>query len=148
MASGGFPELRLMEDVELSLRLRAMGPMLYLGEGLVCSGRRWQKENWLKRCVAVITMTTIYRIRRREGAQIADILYRRYYPAAARNTQVDFTTADDASLPGKPFEGKATHTGAKTTIREQIHCGDEKFPAGQLETVIHNTLTGRFRCQW
>ena len=31
IAEGGFPKLPLMEDVELSLRLRAAGPVLYLG---------------------------------------------------------------------------------------------------------------------
>jgi rSAM/selenodomain-associated transferase 2 len=88
MASGGFPKLPLMEDVELSLRLRAAGPMLYLGGGLVCSDRRWRKKNWLKRCVTVIAMTAIYCLRRREGVQMAGALYRRYYP----RVQHDFTT--------------------------------------------------------
>jgi rSAM/selenodomain-associated transferase 2 len=82
MASGGFPELPLMEDVELSLRLRAAGPMLYLGGGLICSGRRWQHENWLKRSLTVIAMTTIYVLHRRHGERIAHILYKRYYSAA------------------------------------------------------------------
>jgi rSAM/selenodomain-associated transferase 2 len=82
VASGGFPNLSLMEDVELSLRLRAAGPMLYLGGGLVSSSRRWRKVSWLRRCITVIAMTAIYRLRRAEGAGIADILYRRYYPTA------------------------------------------------------------------
>jgi rSAM/selenodomain-associated transferase 2 len=83
MAGGGFPELPLMEDVELSLRLRAAGPMLYLGGGLICSGRRWQHENWLKRSLTVVAMTTIYILHRRHGARIAHILYERYYSAAS-----------------------------------------------------------------
>jgi hypothetical protein len=82
MAGGGFPNLPLMEDVELSVRMREAGPMLYLGGGLVSSDRRWRKGNWLKRCITAIAMTAIYRLRRRKGMQIADILYRRYYPAA------------------------------------------------------------------
>jgi len=87
VATGGFPNLSLMEDVELSLRLRAAGPMLYLGGGLVSSSRRWRKVSWLRCCVTVIAMTAIYRLRRAQGAQIADILYRRYYATAAINTQ-------------------------------------------------------------
>jgi hypothetical protein len=79
IAEGGFPKLPLMEDVELSLRLRAAGPVLYLGGGLICSDRRWQKENWFKCCATVIAMTAIYRFRRREAAQVVDALYRRYY---------------------------------------------------------------------
>jgi hypothetical protein len=82
MADGGFPNLALMEDVELSLRLRRAGPMLYLGGGVLCSSRRWRQENWLIRFVTVMTITTIYRLRRREGARVADILYRRYHPVA------------------------------------------------------------------
>jgi rSAM/selenodomain-associated transferase 2 len=87
MAGGGFPNLPLMDDVELSLRLRTAGPMLYLGKGLVCSDRRWRQENWLKRLVTVMAITAIYRLRRRKGAQIADILYRRYYPTTAGNAR-------------------------------------------------------------
>ena len=87
MGGGGFPNLPLMEDVELSLRLRIAGPTLYLGQGLVCSDRRWRQENWFKRFVTVMALTAIYRLRRREGAQITDILYRRYYPTTAGNTR-------------------------------------------------------------
>jgi hypothetical protein len=79
MASGGFPSLSLMEDLELCLRLRELGPTVYLGGGLVCSGRRWRNIGWLRCCISVLTMMAIYLVRRREGAQIADILYRRYY---------------------------------------------------------------------
>ena len=79
MAVGGFPSLSLMEDIELCLRLRELGPTVYLGGGLVCSGRRWRNIGWLRCSISVLTMMTIYLVRRREGAQIADILYRRYY---------------------------------------------------------------------
>jgi GT2 family glycosyltransferase len=79
MASGGFPPLPLMEDVELSLRLRAAGPTIYLGGGLICSGRRWRREKWLKRCATVIAMTTMYLLQRRKGSQVAEVLYQRYY---------------------------------------------------------------------
>jgi rSAM/selenodomain-associated transferase 2 len=79
MAVGGFPSLSLMEDLELCLRLRELGPTVYLGGGLVCSGRRWRNIGWLRCCITVLTMMAIYLVRRREGAQIADILYRRYY---------------------------------------------------------------------
>ena len=87
VVTGGFPDLPLMEDVELSLRLGVAGPTLYLGGGLVCSGRRWRKASWLKRCITVIAMTANYRLRRREGAKIADILYRHYYTTAALNAE-------------------------------------------------------------
>ena len=79
MASGGFPPLPLMEDVELSLRLRAAGPTIYLGGGLICSGRGWRQEKWLKRCATVIAMTTMYLLQRRKGSHVAEVLYQRYY---------------------------------------------------------------------
>jgi rSAM/selenodomain-associated transferase 2 len=102
MAGGGFPNLPLMEDVELSLRLQAAGRMIYLGGGLVCSGRRWQQENWLKRCATVIAMTTIYLLRRREGAHIARILYRRYYSAAPANAQHGFPPTTELCPSNRP----------------------------------------------
>lgn len=102
MASGGFPELPLMEDVELSLRLRALGPMLYLGGGLVCSGRRWRKVNWFKRCLTIIAMTAIYRLRRSEGSQLADALYRRYYPTTALGAGSEHAVTAELSKSNQP----------------------------------------------
>ncbi len=79
-SAGGFPMLPLMEDVEFSLRIRALGPVLYLGGGIVSSDRRWQAESWWRRCVKVITMTIHYRMKRRVGDRLASEFYRRYYP--------------------------------------------------------------------
>lgn len=76
---GDFPPLPLMEDVEFSLRARTAGPVLYLGGGIVSSDRRWQRENWLRRCLTVLAITTVYRIRRGDGDQVAAALYHRYY---------------------------------------------------------------------
>jgi rSAM/selenodomain-associated transferase 2 len=41
-AVGGFPPLALMEDVELSRRLKRLSPPLCLRERAVTSGRRWE----------------------------------------------------------------------------------------------------------
>lgn len=41
-ALGGFPDQPLMEDIELSRRLRRLGPPLCLRERVVTSGRRWE----------------------------------------------------------------------------------------------------------
>ncbi len=79
-AGNGFPTLPLMEDVEFSLRARALGPVLYLGGGIVSSDRRWQVENWWERCARVITMTVRYRMKRRVGDRLAPEFYRKYYP--------------------------------------------------------------------
>ena len=42
--AGGFPEIRLMEDVALSHALRRMGPPLCLRERVVTSSRRWEQR--------------------------------------------------------------------------------------------------------
>jgi hypothetical protein len=76
--------------------------MLYLGTGLVCSDRRWRQENRLKRFVTVMAITAIYRLRRQEGAQIADILYRRYYSAAPANARHGFPMATELSPANQP----------------------------------------------
>lgn len=102
MAGGGFPNLPLMEDVELSLRLQRAGPILYLGGGLVCSDRRWRNGNWFKRFITIIAMTAIYRLRRREGTQLANSLYRRYYATAALSVKAELPVSKQLSPPDEP----------------------------------------------
>lgn len=43
-AVGGFPSQPLMEDVEISKRLRRLGPPACLRERVTTSGRRWEKH--------------------------------------------------------------------------------------------------------
>ena len=76
---GGFPALPLMEDVEFSRRLRAAGPSLYLGGGVVCSARRWQRDGWLRRFWMVLALTTEFRLRRGNIEACAEALYQKYY---------------------------------------------------------------------
>ena len=53
-AIGGFPSQPLMEDVELSKRLkRAGGPPLCLAERIVTSGRRWERRGAWQTIVAM-----------------------------------------------------------------------------------------------
>ena len=53
-AAGGFPNQPLMEDIELSKRLkRAGGPPLCLSERIVTSGRRWESNGTLRTIVAM-----------------------------------------------------------------------------------------------
>ena len=42
-AAGGYPEQPLMEDIELSKRLKRLGPPACLRERVVTSGRRWER---------------------------------------------------------------------------------------------------------
>jgi rSAM/selenodomain-associated transferase 2 len=41
-AGGGYPEMMLMEDVELSFRLSSVGRLVFLPKGVRVSSRRWQ----------------------------------------------------------------------------------------------------------
>ncbi len=43
-AAGGFPEQPLMEDIELSKRLKRLGPPACLHQRVVTSGRRWEQH--------------------------------------------------------------------------------------------------------
>lgn len=47
-AIGGFPDMPLMEDVELSKRLKRFGAPLCLHHRIVTSGRRWEKRGVLR----------------------------------------------------------------------------------------------------
>jgi rSAM/selenodomain-associated transferase 2 len=45
---GGFPDLPLMEDIEVSVRLKRISPPACLRERAVTSGRRWQRHGVLR----------------------------------------------------------------------------------------------------
>ena len=71
---GGFPDQALMEDVEMTSRLRKLGPPLCLHEHVITSGRRWEKHGVWR------TIWLMWRLRLQYslGAKPVD-LYRRYY---------------------------------------------------------------------
>ena len=71
---GGFPDQALMEDVEMTSRLRKLGTPLCLHERVITSGRRWEKHGVWR------TIWLMWRLRLQYslGAKPAD-LYRRYY---------------------------------------------------------------------
>jgi glycosyltransferase involved in cell wall biosynthesis len=77
----GFPAMRLMEDVELSLRLKEAGPTVHLPQGVVNSTRRWEKRGFAHNALKVVLLTALYLIRRRLGLEKGDGegYYRRYY---------------------------------------------------------------------
>lgn len=77
LAAGGFPEMALMEDVELSLRLRAVGETLCLGGGVTVSGRRWAGAGFGGKAAGVIGLFCSYLAARRLG--LADPTGRRYF---------------------------------------------------------------------
>ena len=59
-AAGGFPEIPLMEDVELSRRLKRLSPPLCLRERVVTSGRRWERHGTLRTIVLMWRLRFAY----------------------------------------------------------------------------------------
>ncbi|HVJ79639.1 MAG TPA: glycosyl transferase, partial [Planctomycetia bacterium] len=76
-AAGGFPAQPLMEDLELSLRLRKLGKPAYLGVLATVSGRRFLRDGWWRTLGLNRRLRAAYR---RGGPALAADLYRRYYP--------------------------------------------------------------------
>jgi rSAM/selenodomain-associated transferase 2 len=80
-AIGGFPELMLMEDVELALRLKAAGRLAFLPDGLTASSRRWARGSFGRQVWLVLRLCVGYLLHRRLGdpERAARRYYRLYY---------------------------------------------------------------------
>jgi rSAM/selenodomain-associated transferase 2 len=80
-AVGGFPACMLMEDVELSLRMKQIGRPLCIADGIRVSDRRWRREGRGRNVVMVIGLFVHYLARRRWRGDAGDgrVFYRRYY---------------------------------------------------------------------
>jgi len=65
---GGFPPMMLMEDVELSLRLKEVGRVVFLQDGIVVSDRRWSGNRFGSKLLTVFYLFTRYLVERRWGA--------------------------------------------------------------------------------
>jgi rSAM/selenodomain-associated transferase 2 len=76
-AMGGFPSMMLMEDVELSLRLKEVGRLVFLRDGILVSGRRWQDNGFAGNLMTVFHLFTRYLIERR--FRKSDVLNQKYY---------------------------------------------------------------------
>ena len=77
---GGVPALMLMEDVELSLRLKTAGRLVYLDQGVRASGRRWQQGSLRKNFLMVVGLFFRYLLKRRLGLNPDESrYYRKYY---------------------------------------------------------------------
>ena len=73
---GGFPEQRLMEDIEVSRRLRGVGVFLAPKVRISTSGERWLRDGWVR----TVMRMWCWRLRYFFGAS-ADELYAEYYPS-------------------------------------------------------------------
>ncbi len=56
---GGFPALRLMEDVYMSLRLRTLGRMVIAPRRIFVSPRRWQRSGLVRQTLRNWTLTAL-----------------------------------------------------------------------------------------
>jgi rSAM/selenodomain-associated transferase 2 len=82
---GGFPPLRLMEDVELALRMKSMGRVLFLGRGVRVSGRRWQDRGVGANVRTVLKLFFRYLLERRwQPEALSD---RKYFEQYYREVQ-------------------------------------------------------------
>jgi hypothetical protein len=81
------PAQPLMEDVELSCRLRTLGPTLHLGNNARSHATRWDGAPWLQRFRLVMRLYSRYRLARlrspARAARLAKDLYQQYYATRA-----------------------------------------------------------------
>jgi rSAM/selenodomain-associated transferase 2 len=73
-ALGGFPEVRLMEDVLLSLRLRRRGRLLVAPANIFVSARRWQRQGVVRQTLRNWALTAL------AAAGVPPDWLARYYP--------------------------------------------------------------------
>jgi glycosyltransferase involved in cell wall biosynthesis len=75
-SAGGFPDQPIMEDVELSLRLRLLGKPIYLDLPVTVSARRFVRMKWWRAVWQNWMLRWCYRLR---GCTACAELYARYY---------------------------------------------------------------------
>ncbi|GIW70781.1 MAG: hypothetical protein KatS3mg102_0323 [Planctomycetota bacterium] len=93
-----YPALPLMEDVELSLRLRRLGRTVFLFGHSLVSARRWRLGS-LGRTILIVRLVAGYLVRRLCGRPDAARLYRRYYRGAGGPAAREEPTREPGRLP-------------------------------------------------
>jgi rSAM/selenodomain-associated transferase 2 len=73
---GGFPDLPLMEDVELARRLRRLGRPAYLDLPVTVSARRYERLGWPRVTYANWRLRRAYE---QSGPEVCWSIFRRYY---------------------------------------------------------------------
>ncbi len=81
-ASGGFPAQPLMEDVEVSIRLKSCGDIVYLRQTWQVSSEKWQR-GFSRRLTLILRLMITYQLARFGGRESASRyskkLYAQYY---------------------------------------------------------------------
>lgn len=77
----GFPDYRLMEDIEVSMILKERGTLLIIPKGALSSSRRWAKTGYLRNFLKVIWITGLFVFLRSLSLvkDKGDWFYRTYY---------------------------------------------------------------------
>lgn len=73
-----FPDIAIMEDVELSIRLKRLGRQTYLFGQALISPRRW-KEKGFRNTVLILRLCALYLWKRSIGTPDTATMYSRYY---------------------------------------------------------------------
>jgi len=76
-----FPDYRLMEDIELSIKTRHAGALAFIRTQVFASHRRWEKVGYSRNTLQVIGLFTVYMILRSFGLvrDKGEAFYRYYY---------------------------------------------------------------------
>ena len=98
-ALGGFPDIPLMEDVEITRRLKRRGRQAALRERVTTSARKWEREGVARTIALMWTLRLLYAC----GISPAR-LHRWYYPklAAAAVALLALPAAGALAQPGAP----------------------------------------------
>ncbi|WP_124330837.1 glycosyltransferase [Desulfonema ishimotonii] len=88
-----FPAIPLMEDIELSLRLRRMGRTVFLFGDATISARCWQ-TGVFRRTLLIISLFSGYLWKRMRGKTDTPEMYRRYYGKGRRQVSQNKRPAD------------------------------------------------------
>ena len=99
---GGYPAIPIMEDVELAIRMRSMGPLLYLKKGITVSGRRWIRTGFNINVMLVLRLLLKYLFDRRWRREEIDYeqYYRVYYGGVSEKWENILDSASDKNQSG------------------------------------------------
>ena len=129
---GGFPDQPIMEDVELSGRLRQLGRPCYLDVPVTVSARRFERLGWRRVLWRNWRLRSAYR---RGGAAACAAIYRRYY---GWETAMPRTRNDQRSSLARPlWKPLSRHwllfSGASTG---RLTAGDSPFAGSWLRQPL------------
>lgn len=75
------PDFYLMEDMELAMRMKALGETVYLPRGVTVSSRRWEKHGFTKNVTTVLSLVLSFLLQRQWGTlnDRCESFYKKYY---------------------------------------------------------------------